>query len=88
VTSFDGARKIRKEYAHKYFFLQHFNTKTEFFNVKTSVADPDDFCPDPTFLIGLVRIRILAHKKNLVETFSKTNFWPKNNIQTLFMNKS
>jgi hypothetical protein len=38
-----------------------------------SVADPDDFCPDPdsdpTFQIVKVRIRIVAHIK-FVQTFS------------------
>jgi hypothetical protein len=41
-----------------------------------SIADPDDFCPDPdtTFQIGYVRIQILAHK-NIVQTFSNTKFF-------------
>jgi hypothetical protein len=44
----------------------------------SSVADPDDFCldPDPTFQIGRVRIRILAHI-NLYKLFPTRNFWPK-----------
>jgi hypothetical protein len=51
---------------------------------KSSVTDPDDFCPDRDATYQIVRIRIPAYI-NFVPTYSSKKFFNENALR-LFMN--
>jgi hypothetical protein len=72
-------------------FIAHTEAKSIFSriqnqNIKTSVADPDKFWPDPEPTFENVRIRILPLINFRPNSF-KNFFWWKYALKTIFMNQ-